>query len=110
MGVKFDGGVVIATDMLGFYGSLSHFCNITTTSVGQTEAWELIEHCMPVLNYRDARSYNQFHITSFKLARKLSVEIEGTLLAETNSGIAYVFSGFEWNPDEVQCDAVPYYT
>ncbi|XP_055440279.1 proteasome subunit beta type-4 isoform X2 [Bubalus kerabau] len=159
LGLKFEGGVVIAADMLGSYGSLARFRNISrimrvnnSTMLGasgdyadfqylkqvlgqmvflgyvdmlgvayeapslatgygaylaqpllrevlekqpvlsQTEARELVERCMRVLYYRDARSYNRFQIAT---VTEKGVEIEGPLSAETNWDIAHMISGFE---------------
>ncbi|CAK7297877.1 proteasome subunit beta type-4 [Vulpes vulpes] len=60
--------------------------------LSQTEARELVERCMRVLYYRDARSYNRFQIAT---VTEKGVEIEGPLSAETNWEIAHMISGFE---------------
>ncbi|XP_004693740.1 PREDICTED: proteasome subunit beta type-4 [Condylura cristata] len=60
--------------------------------LSQTEARELVERCMRVLYYRDARSYNRFQIAT---VTEKGVEIEGPLSAETNWNIAHMISGFE---------------
>ncbi|XP_003941984.3 proteasome subunit beta type-4 [Saimiri boliviensis] len=60
--------------------------------LSQTEARELVERCMRVLYYRDARSYNRFQIAT---VTEKGVEIEGPLSAETNWDIAHMISGFE---------------
>lgn len=60
--------------------------------LSQTEARELVERCMRVLYYRDARSYNRFQIAT---VTEKGVEIEGPLSAQTNWDIAHMISGFE---------------
>ncbi|XP_025214641.1 proteasome subunit beta type-4 isoform X1 [Theropithecus gelada] len=60
--------------------------------LSQTEARNLVERCMRVLYYRDARSYNRFQIAT---VTEKGVEIEGPLSAETNWDIAHMISGFE---------------
>ncbi|XP_036761028.2 proteasome subunit beta type-4 [Manis pentadactyla] len=60
--------------------------------LSQTEARELVERCMRVLYYRDARSYNRFQIAT---VTEKGVEIDGPLSAETNWDIAHMISGFE---------------
>ncbi|XP_044131997.1 proteasome subunit beta type-4 [Bufo gargarizans] len=56
------------------------------------EARQLIERCMKVLYYRDARSYNRFEIAT---VTESGVEIEGPLSSDTNWEIAHLISGFE---------------
>uniref|UniRef100_A0A1B8Y1X3 Proteasome subunit beta type-4 n=1 Tax=Xenopus tropicalis TaxID=8364 RepID=A0A1B8Y1X3_XENTR len=167
LGVKFDGGVIIAADMLGSYGSLARFRNISRimkvnestilgasgdyadyqylkqvirpdgvsspciglflgyvdklgvafeaptiatgfgaylaqpllrevterkATLSKEEARALIERCMKVLYYRDARSYNRFEIAT---VTESGVEVEGPLSSETNWEIAHLISGFE---------------
>uniref|UniRef100_A0A3Q4HYY6 Proteasome subunit beta type-4 n=1 Tax=Neolamprologus brichardi TaxID=32507 RepID=A0A3Q4HYY6_NEOBR len=153
LGVKFTGGVVIAADMLGSYGSLARFRNISrlmkvnnstilglfshqvaafllssflgyvdklgvayeapTVATGfgaylaqplmrevvenkveitKQEARELVERCLKVLYYRDARSYNRHEIA---IVTEEGVEIVGPLSSETNWDIAHMVSGFE---------------
>ncbi|XP_058936961.1 proteasome subunit beta type-4 [Kogia breviceps] len=60
--------------------------------LSQTEAQELVERCMRVLYYRDARSYNRFQVAT---VTEKGVEIEGPLSAETSWDIAHMISGFE---------------
>ncbi|XP_027717836.1 proteasome subunit beta type-4 [Vombatus ursinus] len=60
--------------------------------LSQAEARELVERCMRVLYYRDARSYNRFEIAT---VTEKGVEVEGPLSAETNWDIAHLISGFE---------------
>ncbi|XP_044095164.1 proteasome subunit beta type-4 isoform X2 [Neovison vison] len=55
--------------------------------LSQSEARELVERCMRVLYYRDARSYNRFQIAT---VTEKGVEIEGPLSAETNWEIAHM--------------------
>nr|AFM87134.1 proteasome beta 4 subunit [Callorhinchus milii] len=55
-------------------------------------ARNLIERCLKVLYYRDARSYNRYEIATVTEA---GVEIEGLLSTETNWDIAHMVSGFE---------------
>uniref|UniRef100_A0A665U2K0 Proteasome subunit beta n=1 Tax=Echeneis naucrates TaxID=173247 RepID=A0A665U2K0_ECHNA len=166
LGVKFTGGVIIAADMLGSYGSLARFRNISrlmkvnnTTILGASgdyadyqylkqvieqmsiifrlssflgyvdklgvayeaptvatgfgaylaqplmrevvenkveitkqEARDLVERCLKVLYYRDARSYNRHEIA---IVTEEGVEIIGPLSSETNWDIAHMVSGFE---------------
>ncbi|KTF72748.1 hypothetical protein cypCar_00037492 [Cyprinus carpio] len=159
LGVKFTGGVIIAADMLGSYGSLARFRNISrlmkvndstilgasgdyadyqylkqvieqmvflgyvdklgvayeapTVATGfgaylaqplmrevtenkveitKDEARALIERCLKVLYYRDARSYNRHEIA---IVTAEGVEIIGPLSSETNWDIAHLISGFE---------------
>ncbi|XP_040267836.1 proteasome subunit beta type-4 [Bufo bufo] len=56
------------------------------------EARQLIERCMKVLYYRDARSYNRYEIAT---VTESGVEIEGPLSSDTNWEIAHLISGFE---------------
>ncbi|KAJ1080764.1 hypothetical protein NDU88_000955 [Pleurodeles waltl] len=56
------------------------------------EARQLIDRCMKVLYYRDARSYNRYEIAT---VTDSGVEIEGPLSSETNWDIAHMVSGFE---------------
>ncbi|XP_040188325.1 proteasome subunit beta type-4 [Rana temporaria] len=58
----------------------------------QEEARRLIERCMKVLYYRDARSYNRYEIATVTAS---GVEIEGPLSSETNWEIAHLIKGFE---------------
>ncbi|XP_067832076.1 proteasome subunit beta type-4 [Heptranchias perlo] len=60
--------------------------------MSKDEARQLIERCLKVLYYRDARSYNRYEISTVTAA---GVEIEGPLSAETNWDIAHMISGFE---------------
>nr|ACI67336.1 Proteasome subunit beta type-4 precursor [Salmo salar]ADM16064.1 Proteasome subunit beta type-4 precursor [Salmo salar] len=174
LGVKFTGGVIIAADMLGSYGSLARFRNISrlmkvndstilgasgdyadyqymkqiieqmvideelliggfyndesflgyvdklgvayeapTVATGfgaylaqplmrevvenkveitKDEARALIERCLKVLYYRDARSYNRHEIA---IVTKEGVGIVGPMSCETNWEIAHMVSGFE---------------
>uniref|UniRef100_A0A663DM72 Proteasome subunit beta n=1 Tax=Aquila chrysaetos chrysaetos TaxID=223781 RepID=A0A663DM72_AQUCH len=159
LGVKFDGGVIIAADMMGSYGSLARFRSISrllkvndTTMLGASgdyadfqylkqiidqmvflgyvdmlgvayeaptlatgygaylaqplmrevlekkssltkeEARDLIERCMKILYYRDARSFNRYEVA---IATEKGVEVEGPLTLEANWDIAHLVSGFE---------------
>ncbi|XP_068602948.1 proteasome subunit beta type-4 [Brachionichthys hirsutus] len=56
------------------------------------EARELVERCLKVLYYRDARSYNRYEIA---IVTEEGVEIIGPLSSETNWDIAHMVSGFE---------------
>ncbi|XP_077320006.1 proteasome subunit beta type-4 [Lithobates pipiens] len=58
----------------------------------QEEARQLIERCMKVLYYRDARSYNRYEIATVTAG---GVQIEGPLSSETNWEIAHLIKGFE---------------
>uniref|UniRef100_A0A8C4ISF7 Proteasome subunit beta n=1 Tax=Dicentrarchus labrax TaxID=13489 RepID=A0A8C4ISF7_DICLA len=154
LGVKFTGGVIIAADMLGSYGSLARFRNISrlmkvngntilgasgdyadyqylkqiieqmvflgyvdklgvayeapTVATGfgaylaqplmrealenkveitKQEARDLVERCLKVLYYRDARSYNRHEIA---IVTEEGVEIIGPLSSETNWDIAHM--------------------
>ncbi|KAE8589030.1 hypothetical protein XENTR_v10022863 [Xenopus tropicalis] len=61
-------------------------------TLSKEEARALIERCMKVLYYRDARSYNRFEIAT---VTESGVEVEGPLSSETNWEIAHLISGFE---------------
>ncbi|MBN3279488.1 PSB4 protein, partial [Polyodon spathula] len=61
-------------------------------TISKEEARALIEHCLKVLYYRDARSYNRCKTA---VVREVGVEIEGPLSWETNWEIAHMISGFE---------------
>ncbi|KAM9293895.1 proteasome subunit beta type-4 [Gastrophryne carolinensis] len=56
------------------------------------EARQLIERCMKVLYYRDARSYNRYEIATVTAS---GVEVEGPLSSDTNWEIAHMIRGFE---------------
>ncbi|XP_048476322.1 proteasome subunit beta type-4 [Rhincodon typus] len=60
--------------------------------MSKDEARQLIERCLKVLYYRDARSYNRYQIATVSAA---GVQIEGPMSAETNWEIAHMISGFE---------------
>ncbi|XP_069796295.1 proteasome subunit beta type-4 [Narcine bancroftii] len=60
--------------------------------ISKDEARLLIERCLKVLYYRDARSYNRYQLATVTAA---GVEIEGPLSADTNWEIAHMISGFE---------------
>uniref|UniRef100_A0A8C4Z7Y3 Proteasome subunit beta n=2 Tax=Gadus morhua TaxID=8049 RepID=A0A8C4Z7Y3_GADMO len=60
--------------------------------VTQAEARALVERCLKVLYYRDARSYNRHEIA---IVTEKGVEIIGPLSSETNWDIAHMVSGFE---------------
>ncbi|KAM9386176.1 proteasome subunit beta type-4 [Pholidichthys leucotaenia] len=60
--------------------------------ISRQEAQELVERCLKVLYYRDARSYNRHEIA---IVTKDGVEILGPLSSETNWDIAHMVSGFE---------------
>ncbi|XP_059836194.1 proteasome subunit beta type-4 [Hypanus sabinus] len=60
--------------------------------ISKDEARQLIERCLKVLYYRDARSYNRYQLATVTAA---CVEIEGPLSADTNWEIAHMISGFE---------------
>ncbi|XP_078288043.1 proteasome subunit beta type-4 [Rhinoraja longicauda] len=60
--------------------------------ISKDEARKLIERCLKVLYYRDARSYNRYQLATVTAA---GVEIEGPLTSETNWDIAHSISGFE---------------
>uniref|UniRef100_H3A4V7 Proteasome subunit beta n=1 Tax=Latimeria chalumnae TaxID=7897 RepID=H3A4V7_LATCH len=62
-------------------------------TLSKDEAYELLERCMKVLYYRDARSYNRYEIA---IVTESGVQIEGPLTSETNWDIAHlVRSGFQ---------------
>nr|XP_060614068.1 proteasome subunit beta type-4 [Anolis sagrei ordinatus] len=61
-------------------------------SLTQADARALIERCMKILYYRDARSFNRYEITT---VTEKGVEVEGPLSLETNWDIAHLVSGFE---------------
>ncbi|XP_061872111.1 proteasome subunit beta type-4 [Colius striatus] len=56
------------------------------------EARDLIERCMKILYYRDARSFNRYEIA---IATEKGVEVEGPITLEANWDIAHLISGFE---------------
>ncbi|XP_072304466.1 proteasome subunit beta type-4 isoform X2 [Eucyclogobius newberryi] len=60
--------------------------------LSKQEARDLIERCLKVLYYRDARSYNRYEIA---VVTAEGVEIIGPLSSETNWDIAHLISGFE---------------
>ncbi|KAG7501378.1 proteasome subunit beta type-4 [Solea senegalensis] len=60
--------------------------------ISQQEALDLVERCLKVLYYRDARSYNRHEIA---IVTEKGVEIIGPLSSETNWDIARMVSGFE---------------
>uniref|UniRef100_A0A3P9KQ27 Proteasome subunit beta n=1 Tax=Oryzias latipes TaxID=8090 RepID=A0A3P9KQ27_ORYLA len=60
--------------------------------ITKQEARDLIERCLKVLYYRDARSYNRHEIA---IVTEQGVEIIGPLSSETNWDIAHLISGFE---------------
>ncbi|KAJ7307243.1 hypothetical protein JRQ81_009239 [Phrynocephalus forsythii] len=60
--------------------------------LSQQEARALVERCMKILYYRDARSFNRYEITT---VTEKGVEVEGPLSLETNWDIAHLVSGFE---------------
>uniref|UniRef100_A0A8B9G6I1 Proteasome subunit beta type-4 n=1 Tax=Amazona collaria TaxID=241587 RepID=A0A8B9G6I1_9PSIT len=53
----------------------------------QEEARDLIERCMKILYYRDARSFNRYEIA---IATEKGVEVEGPLTLEANWDIAHL--------------------
>ncbi|XP_049607820.1 proteasome subunit beta type-4 [Syngnathus scovelli] len=60
--------------------------------VSKQEARELVDRCLKVLYYRDARSYNRYEVA---IVTEEGVEIVGPLSSETNWDIAHTISGFE---------------
>ncbi|NXY90915.1 PSB4 protein, partial [Alcedo cyanopectus] len=56
-------------------------------SLSQEEARDLIERCMKILYYRDARSFNRYEIA---IATEKGVEVEGPLTLEANWDIAHM--------------------
>ncbi|XP_037120066.1 proteasome subunit beta type-4 [Syngnathus acus] len=60
--------------------------------VSKQEARELVDRCLKVLYYRDARSYNRYEVA---VVTEEGVEIVGPLSSETNWDIAHTISGFE---------------
>ncbi|XP_053134215.1 proteasome subunit beta type-4 [Hemicordylus capensis] len=61
-------------------------------NLSKKEARELIERCMKILYYRDARSFNRYELTT---VTEKGVEVEGPLSSETSWEIAHLVSGFE---------------
>ncbi|NXH14173.1 PSB4 protein, partial [Bucco capensis] len=55
-------------------------------SLSREEARELIERCMKILYYRDARSFNRYEVA---IATEKGVEVEGPLTLEANWEIAH---------------------
>ncbi|XP_033927184.1 proteasome subunit beta type-4 [Melopsittacus undulatus] len=62
------------------------------SSLTQEEARDLIERCMKILYYRDARSFNRYEVA---IATEKGVEVEGPLTLEANWDIAHLVSGIE---------------
>ncbi|XP_070840661.1 proteasome subunit beta type-4 [Chaetodon trifascialis] len=60
--------------------------------ITKQEARDLVERCLKVLYYRDARSYNRYEIA---IVTEEGVEIIGPLSSETNWDIAHMVSGFK---------------
>ncbi|XP_068030894.1 proteasome subunit beta type-4 [Anomalospiza imberbis] len=56
------------------------------------EARELLERCLRVLYYRDARSFNRYEVAT---VTEKGVELEGPLTLEANWDIAHLVRGFE---------------
>ncbi|XP_056367007.1 proteasome subunit beta type-4 [Oenanthe melanoleuca] len=56
------------------------------------EARELLERCLRVLYYRDARSFNRYEVA---VVTEKGVEMEGPQTLEANWDIAHVVRGFE---------------
>ncbi|KAM7028818.1 proteasome subunit beta type-4 [Acridotheres tristis] len=56
------------------------------------EAKELLERCLRVLYYRDARSFNRFEVA---VVTEQGVELEGPQTLEANWDIAHLVRGFE---------------
>ncbi|KAM6395208.1 proteasome subunit beta type-4 [Rhynochetos jubatus] len=56
------------------------------------EARGLVERCMRILYYRDARSFNRYEVA---IVTEKGVEVEGPLTLEANWDIAHLVSGFE---------------
>ncbi|XP_015271533.1 PREDICTED: proteasome subunit beta type-4 [Gekko japonicus] len=61
-------------------------------SLSRDEARALIERCMKILYYRDARSFNRYELI---IVTEKGVETEGPLTSETSWEIAHLVSGFE---------------
>ncbi|XP_067169522.1 proteasome subunit beta type-4 [Apteryx mantelli] len=61
-------------------------------SLTKEEARDLIERCMKILYYRDARSFNRYEVA---IATEKGVEVEGPLTLEANWDVAHLVSGFE---------------
>lgn len=61
-------------------------------SLIKEEARDLIERCMKILYYRDARSFNRYEVA---IVTEKGVEVEGPLTLEANWDIAHLVSGFE---------------
>ncbi|XP_054838496.1 proteasome subunit beta type-4 [Eublepharis macularius] len=60
-------------------------------TLSREEARALLERCMKILYYRDARSFNRYELIS---VTEKGVEIEGPLTSDTNWDIAHLVSGF----------------
>ncbi|KAF1400736.1 Proteasome subunit beta type-4, partial [Spheniscus magellanicus] len=56
-------------------------------SLTKEEARDLIERCMKILYYRDARSFNRYEVA---IATEKGVEVEGPLTLEANWDIAHL--------------------
>ncbi|XP_035671215.1 proteasome subunit beta type-4-like [Branchiostoma floridae] len=61
-------------------------------NMSQSEALELLERCLKVLFYRDARSFNKFE---FAIVTAAGVEILQPRSAEANWSIAHLIKGYE---------------
>ncbi|XP_009889984.1 PREDICTED: proteasome subunit beta type-4 [Charadrius vociferus] len=56
-------------------------------SLTKEEARDLIDRCMKILYYRDARSFNRYEVA---IATEKGVEVEGPLTLEANWDIAHL--------------------
>lgn len=58
----------------------------------ETEAKDLIDRCMKLLFYRDARSWNKYEIA---VVTKDGTKIEGPISSKTNWEVAHMIKGYE---------------
>ncbi|XP_064596250.1 proteasome subunit beta type-4-like [Liolophura sinensis] len=63
-----------------------------TPQMTQDQASQLLDRCLKVLYYRDARSLNKYQVA---IVTKDGVEIKGPLSSDANWEIAHLVSGFE---------------
>jgi len=61
-------------------------------SMSEAEARDLIAHCLSVLFYRDARSWNEYEVA---VVTEDGASIDGPLSCKTNWNIAHMVHGYE---------------
>uniref|UniRef100_A0A8C0I993 Proteasome subunit beta n=1 Tax=Bubo bubo TaxID=30461 RepID=A0A8C0I993_BUBBB len=81
------GGSVELLDFIFFPQPLMREVLEKKSSLTKEEARDLIERCMKILYYRDARSFNRYEVA---IATEKGVEVEGPLTLEANWDIAHL--------------------